>query len=257
MTLLFALLVAAPVQLGFATAPGQVGTGVCSAKITVETEDAGGAPTPTSQPVPLLLSGPAAFFLTPDCSGDAIDPNGGATIAGNSAQVSFYFLHPKPVTLTLTVESTPYPLVSQSWTVVAAPGVVSGLAFVDSQASVQQRKCSPAFAYLLHDVNNAAAAAQRKITVIFQPTTFVEFFSDSACRSRVLSVELPVGSQGSQIYTSSGIAGTFPVQATSPGLDPGSLSLLVPAASSGGCATAGGAWGALGILSLMRRRRSR
>jgi hypothetical protein len=257
MTLLFALLVAAPVKLGFATASGQVGTGVCSAKITVETEDAGGAPTPTPQPVPLQLSGPAAFFLTPDCSGDLIDPNGGATIAGNSAQVSFYFLHPKPVTLTITVQSTPYPLVTQSWTVVAAPGVVSGLAFVDSQASVQQGKCSPAFAYLLHDVNGAAAAAQRTIIVIFSPAGFVEFYSDSACANRVLSLELPVGSQGSQIYTRAAIAGAFPVQAFSPGLDPGSLSLQVPAASSGGCATAGGAFAALGILSLMRRRGSR
>lgn len=257
MNLLFALLLAAPVKVAFVTQPGQTGTGVCSPKVTVELEDASGAPAAAAAPVQLSLSGPAAFFSTPDCTGNAIDPTLGFVIPAGATAASFYFLHPKPGALTLSVGSSLYPQVSQSWTVVAAPGFASGLGLMTSgPTTLDLGACSQMIQYVFHDFGGALVSTQRALSVLYQPPEFIEFYADASCKTRVLSADLPAGSPGGQVYLRGAIAGTFIVTATSAGLDQGSLQISISGGSHG-CASADAGWAALGILPLLRRRRSR
>jgi len=258
MNLLFAFLLAAPTQLAFLTQPGQTGTGVCSPKVTVELEDAGGATAMAPAPVALTLTGPDAFFSAADCTGPIIDPNGGLIIPRGGSNAIFYFLHPHVGPLPLTVSGDPYAAVTQSWTVVAAPGVAMGLTFLGiGSVSIKQSACSEALSYVFHDINGALVTAPRALTVIYSPADYVEFYSDASCRSRrLLSADLPAGSSGSQVYVRAGLIGAYTVRAASPGLEPSTVQVLISGGPQG-CASAHALWPALALLPLLRPRRSR
>jgi hypothetical protein len=258
MNLLFALLLAAPTKLAFVTGPGQTGTGVCSAKVTVELEDANNVTATAPAPVSLILSGPDGYYSAADCTGPIIDPNGGLTIPMGGSNASFYFLHPHVGSVPLAVSSDQYAAVTQSWAVVAAPGVAMGITWVSNlSVGVKQGDCSAPLSYVLHDINGALVTAPRTITVNYSPADFIEFYPDASCRThRLLSVDLPAGSSGSQISLRGSLIGAYTVRASSPGLEPAQVQVLIGGGSQG-CASAQAFWPALALLPLLRRRRSR
>ncbi len=84
------LLAGAVTQLGFASQPGQVGTGVCSAELVVEAEDAAGNPSATVDPILLVITGPAAIFSAADCTGDPLDVSSGLAIPAGGTNARFH-----------------------------------------------------------------------------------------------------------------------------------------------------------------------
>jgi hypothetical protein len=252
--MILALLLAAVAKLGFASQPGQVGTGVCSPAVVIEGEDAAGAPAATVDPIPIIISGPAAIFPTSDCTGDPMALAGGLAIPSGGTNAKFYFLQPKPGSLALGASASQFSQVTQTWTVVAALGVANGISFIDKQVTVALGACSAALPYFFHDVQGTAVAAPRVLNVIYQPAQYLEFYSDAGCATRILSTPIPSGGQGGQVYVKPGtVAGAFNLQATSPGFISDSTTLLVSDPKHG-CASAGAGWAALAILLLPRRR---
>jgi hypothetical protein len=122
-----------------------------------------------------------------------------------------------------------------------------------SAVRVKPGACSEAVGYVFNDINGALVSAPRALTVIYQPSNFLEFYSDASCQSRVLSTDLPAGSPGGEIHVRGATAGVFTLRAISPGLNQGTFPVFVSQPDSG-CASAGAGWAALGIVALIRRR---
>ncbi|MBK7859377.1 MAG: hypothetical protein IPJ65_12295 [Archangiaceae bacterium] len=225
---------AAPVKLGFTTAPQGVQTTQCSGPVKLSTLDAFDNPSSVTAALPIALSASPAtgftFYLGAGCGGAAITST---SIAANASSVTFSYRGTTAGMVTMTADSSLDPDPSQTTNI----GVMlpSRLAYLTSPQSHLANECSSAVTLESRDTGDNRSNVMSDVTIALAaaPSTGFAFFSDAQCTTPVTSVTLAANTSQAAFYWLGTAAGTVAMNPTSSLTGPGMQTATVrPAAAS-------------------------
>ncbi|MBI3184175.1 MAG: putative metal-binding motif-containing protein [Myxococcales bacterium] len=201
------------------TTPAQsLAVGVCSAQVTVRSQDAYGnlSNVSASTAVALAANPPAGFtfYSNATCTTPVTQVN----IASGSSSAGFYFASTASGSITVSVSAALMSGDSQLETLTA--GSATSLVFITGAETLAAGDCSKGATVELRDSlgNPSPVAVGTPVALAAAPSANFTFYSDSGCTVAVSSVNIPSSTARATFYFAGTLAGTVTVTATALGL---------------------------------------
>ncbi|MDP1826485.1 MAG: hypothetical protein Q8L48_24665 [Archangium sp.] len=206
---------AGPGALRFVNAPLTVGTGACSAQLTLETVGSDGGAVPVSAATAVSLGaapGGVTFYVTSNCPGGQARTS--VTIGAGNSSATFYASGSPAGTYSLTASAAPLTPASQNLVVVNTP---TSLVFTTTPpnpvragtclaASVEGRRTG-----LATPVLNATT-----IGLTVAPTGGARFYSDANCSTTITNTSMAAGTAVASFFVKPLTGGANAITAAAP-----------------------------------------
>lgn len=204
--------------LRFVTPARATAAGQCSAAVTIEVQDAAGAPAPVAAALTLELTAtpPSGLELFSDaaCTVAVAAP----MVPQGSSAATLYLRGARAGTARLNAAAPGLGGATQACTI--TPGPATTLVFATPPPTVTAGACSATLTLAVRDAfgNDAPGAAPRAIALAASPGVGFTFFDGPGCGAAATQVTVPAGSARVDLSVQGTTAGLETVTARAPGL---------------------------------------